>query len=77
MAAVSALPVAIQGTPNTVFVIINFNVNVITEMESNYKLNIGHALVADAVFLGIDRAVIIMKNTMNKRYIAKKHHILI
>lgn len=46
-------------------------------MEINYKLNIGHALVADAVFLGIDRAVIIMKNTMNKRYIAKKHHILI
>lgn len=75
MAAVSALPVTIQGTPNTVFVIIN--VNVITPMESNYKLNIGHALVADAVFLGIDLAVIIMKNTMNKRYIAKKHHILI
>lgn len=75
MAAVSALPVAIQGTLNTVFVIIN--INVITPMESNYKLNIGHALVADAVFLGIDRAVIIMKNTMNKRYIAKKYHILI
>lgn len=75
MAAVSALPVAIQGTPNTVFVIIN--INAITPMEINYKLNIGHALVANAVFLGIDRAVIIMKNTMNKRYIAKKHHILI
>lgn len=75
MAAVSALPVAIQGTPNTVFVIIN--INAITPMEINYKLNIGHALVANAVFLGIDRAVIIMKNTMNKRYIAKKYHILI
>ena len=46
-------------------------------MEINYKFDIGHALVADAVFLEIDRAVIIMKNTMNKRYIAKKHHILI
>ena len=75
MAAVSALPVTIQGTRNAVFVIIN--INVITPMEINYKFDIGHALVADAVFLEIDRAVIIMKNTMNKRYIAKKHHILI
>ena len=64
MAAVPALPVAIQGTPNTVFVIIN--INIITPMESNYKLNVGHALIGYAVFLRLDQAVIIMKNVMRR-----------
>ena len=40
------------------------NVNAIAQIEGVYELNIGHALIADAVFVGLEQAVIMMKEVM-------------
>ena len=40
------------------------NVNAIAQIEGIYELNIGHALIADAVFVGLTQAVVIMKAAM-------------
>ena len=40
------------------------NVNAIAQIEGIYELNIGHALIADAVFIGLEQAVIMMKEAM-------------
>ena len=40
------------------------NVNVIAQIEGIYELNIGHALIADAVFVGLAEAVTMMKTAM-------------
>ena len=40
------------------------NVNAIAQIEGIYELNIGHALIADAVFLGLAEAVTMMKAAM-------------
>ena len=40
------------------------NVNAIAQIEGIYELNIGHALIADAVFVGLEQAVIMMKDAM-------------
>ncbi|WP_201616614.1 pyridoxine 5'-phosphate synthase [Psychrobacter urativorans] len=40
------------------------NVNAIAQIEGIYELNIGHALIADAVFVGLEKAVIMMKAAM-------------
>ncbi len=42
------------------------NVNAIAQIEGIYELNIRHALIADAVFVGLEQAVVMMKNTMHK-----------
>lgn len=42
------------------------NVNVIAKIDGIYELNIGHALIADAVFVGIESAVAMMKEAMHK-----------
>ena len=38
--------------------------NAIAQIEGIYELNIGHALIADAVFVGLEQAVIMMKEVM-------------
>lgn len=43
------------------------NVNAIAQIEGIYELNIGHALIADAVFVGLEQAVIMMKNAMYEK----------
>ena len=42
------------------------NVNAIAQIDGIYELNIGHALIADALFLGIEQAVIMMKAAMHQ-----------
>ena len=42
------------------------NVNAIAQIEGIYELNIGHALIADAVFVGLAQAVIDMKAAMHQ-----------
>ncbi|MGE6482044.1 pyridoxine 5'-phosphate synthase [Psychrobacter namhaensis] len=42
------------------------NVRAIAQIEGIYELNIGHALIADAIFVGIEQAVIMMKSAMHK-----------
>ena len=40
------------------------NVNAIAQIEGIYELNIGCAFIADAVFVGLEQAVIMMKEAM-------------
>ncbi|WP_372815402.1 pyridoxine 5'-phosphate synthase [Psychrobacter sp.] len=40
------------------------NVSAISQIEGIYKLNIGHALIADAVLVGLEQAFIMMKEAM-------------
>lgn len=42
------------------------NVNAIASIEGIYELNIGHALIADAVFVGLTEAVTMMKAAMHQ-----------
>lgn len=42
------------------------NVNDIAQIEGIYELNIGHALIADAVFVGLEQAVVMMKDAMHQ-----------
>ena len=42
------------------------NVNAIAKIDNIYELNIGHALIADAVFVGLESAVTMMKEAMYK-----------
>lgn len=42
------------------------NVHAIAQIDGIYELNIGHALIADAVFVGLEQAVIMMKNAMHE-----------
>ena len=42
------------------------NVNAIAQIDGIYELNIGHALIADALFVGIEQAVIMMKTAMHQ-----------
>jgi len=42
------------------------NVKAIAQIEGIYELNIGHALIADAIFVGIEQAVVLMKNAMHE-----------
>ena len=42
------------------------NVYAIAQIDGIYELNIGHALIADAVFVGLEQAVIMMKNAMHE-----------
>jgi len=42
------------------------NVNPIAKINGIYELNIGHALIADALFVGIEQAVIMMKAAMHQ-----------
>ena len=42
------------------------NVNPIAQIAGIYELNIGHALIADAVFVGLEQAVIMMKAAMHQ-----------
>ncbi|MBO1530309.1 pyridoxine 5'-phosphate synthase [Psychrobacter sp. F1192] len=42
------------------------NVNAIAQIDGIYELNIGHALIADAVFMGLEQAVKEMKAAMHK-----------
>ena len=42
------------------------NVNAIAQIDGIYELNIGHALIADALFVGIEQAVIVMKAAMHQ-----------
>lgn len=42
------------------------NVNAIAQIDGIYELNIGHALIADALFMGIEQAVVIMKKAMHQ-----------
>ena len=42
------------------------NVNAIAQIEGIYELNIGHALIADAVFVGLTQAVVMMKAAMHQ-----------
>lgn len=42
------------------------NVNPIAQIDGIYELNIGHALIADAVFVGLSQAVAMMKAAMYK-----------
>jgi pyridoxine 5-phosphate synthase len=41
------------------------NVNAIAQIEGIYELNIGHALIADALFVGLAQAVTMMKAAMH------------
>lgn len=43
------------------------NVNAIAQIDGIYELNIGHALIADALFVGMDRAVMMMKAAMHQK----------
>ena len=38
--------------------------NAIAQIEGIYELNIGHAFIADAVFVGLEQAVIMMKEAI-------------
>ena len=38
--------------------------NAIAQIEGVYELNIGHALIADAVLVGLEQAFIMMKEAM-------------
>lgn len=40
------------------------NVSAIAQIDGIYELNIGHALIADAVFVGLAQAVTMMKAAM-------------
>ena len=40
------------------------NVSAIAQIEGIYKLNINHAFIAGAVFVGLEQAVIMMKEAM-------------
>lgn len=42
------------------------NVTAIAQIDGIYELNIGHALIADAIFVGLEQAVIMMKKAMRK-----------
>ena len=42
------------------------NVKAIAQIDGIYELNIGHALIADAVFVGLEQAVIMMKSAMHQ-----------
>lgn len=42
------------------------NVTAIAQIDGIYELNIGHALIADAIFVGLEQAVIMMKKAMHK-----------
>ena len=42
------------------------NVNPIAQIDGIYELNIGHALIADALFVGLEQAVIMMKAAMHE-----------
>ena len=42
------------------------NVNPIAQIDGIYELNIGHALIADTLFVGIEQAVIMMKTAMHQ-----------
>ena len=42
------------------------NVNAIAQIDGIYELNIGHALIADALFVGMEQAVIMMKTAMHE-----------
>lgn len=42
------------------------NVTAIAQINGIYELNIGHALIADAIFVGLEQAVIMMKKAMHK-----------
>lgn len=42
------------------------NVNAIAKIDGIYELNIGHALIADAVFVGLESAVTMMKEAMHE-----------
>ena len=42
------------------------NVKAIAQIDGIYELNIGHALIADAVFLGLEQAVVMMKSAMHQ-----------
>ncbi len=42
------------------------NVGAIAQINGIYELNIGHALIADALFVGLEKAVIMMKNAMHQ-----------
>ena len=42
------------------------NVNAIAQIDGIYELNIGHALIADALFVGMEQAVIMMKTVMHE-----------
>lgn len=42
------------------------NVNAIAQIEGIYELNIGHALIADALFVGMEQAVMMMKAAMHQ-----------
>jgi len=42
------------------------NVNAIEQIDGIYELNTGHALIADVVFIGLESAVIMMKEAMYK-----------
>ena len=51
------------------------NVNAIAQIEGVYKLNIGHAFIAGAVFVGLEQAVIMWKKQYIQIYTAiKKYH---
>lgn len=41
------------------------NVATIAQIADIYELNIGHSIIADSVFVGLDRAVIAMKNAID------------
>lgn len=41
------------------------NVKAIAQIEGIYELNIGHALIADAIFVGLEQAVVLMKQAMH------------
>ena len=40
------------------------NVSAIARIPGIYELNIGHALIADSVFMGLEKAVAAMKQAM-------------
>ena len=42
------------------------NVKAIAQINGIYELNIGHALIADAVFVGLEQAVVMMKSAMHQ-----------
>ena len=42
------------------------NVKAIAQIDGIYELNIGHALIADAIFVGLEQAVIMMKSAMHQ-----------
>lgn len=43
------------------------NVTAIAQIDGIYELNIGHALIADALFIGLEQAVIMMKAAMHQK----------